>query len=52
MMAIINKIQIHDDKIEVITTIEKMLSILLTPKFNFIVCLIKQCKDINELSID
>jgi hypothetical protein len=51
MMAIINKIQIHDDKIEVITTIKKMLS-LLTPKFNFIVCLIKQCKDINEFSID
>ncbi|XP_059644871.1 uncharacterized protein LOC132286538 [Cornus florida] len=50
-MAIVSKMWIHSDKAEDVTIIEKILRSM-TPKFNFVVCSIKESKDIEELSID
>ena len=50
-MAIVNKMQIHGDKMEDVTIIEKILRSM-TPKFNFVVCSIEEANDIKELSID
>jgi hypothetical protein len=50
-MAIINKMQIHSDKTEDITIVEKILRSMI-PKFNFVVCSIKEANNIEELSID
>jgi hypothetical protein len=50
-MKIINKMQIHDNKTEDITIIEKLIRSL-TPKFNFIMSSIEKDKNIDELSID
>ncbi|KAA8544334.1 hypothetical protein F0562_022346 [Nyssa sinensis] len=50
-MGIVNKMQIHEDKTEDVTIIEKILRSM-TPKFNFVVCSIEESKDIDELSIE
>jgi len=50
-MKIINKMQIHDNKTEDITIIEKIIRPL-TPKFNFIMSSIEKDKNIDELYID
>ncbi|RDX97173.1 hypothetical protein CR513_20081, partial [Mucuna pruriens] len=50
-MAIVNKMQIHGDKTEGITVVEKIIWSM-TPKFNFVVCSIEEAHDIEELSID
>ncbi|RDX79473.1 putative mitochondrial protein, partial [Mucuna pruriens] len=50
-MAIVNKMRIHGDKTKDITIVEKIL-LSMTPKFNFVVCSIKEVHDIEELSID
>ncbi|RVW41478.1 hypothetical protein CK203_112691 [Vitis vinifera] len=50
-MAIVNKMQIHGDKTEDVTIVEKILRSM-TPKFNFVVCSIEESHDIDELSID
>ena len=51
MMAIINKMWIHDDKTEDVLIVEKILRSL-TPNFNFVVCSIKEANDFGLLSID
>ncbi|XP_059658801.1 uncharacterized protein LOC132305138 [Cornus florida] len=51
MMAIVNKMRIHGDKIEDVTVIEKILRSL-TSKFNYVVCSIKESKELDDLSID
>ena len=50
-MAIVNKMRIHGDKMEDVTIIEKILRSM-KPKFNIVVCSIKESKDIDALSID
>ena len=50
-MAIVNKLRIHIDKTEDVTVIEKILRSM-TPKFNYVVCYIKESKDLDELLID
>ncbi|XP_047261751.1 uncharacterized protein LOC107855673 [Capsicum annuum] len=50
-MAIVNKMQIHGEKLEDVTIIEKIL-LSMTSKFNYVVCSIEESKDTNELSID
>ncbi|KAH7521724.1 hypothetical protein FEM48_Zijuj07G0063000 [Ziziphus jujuba var. spinosa] len=51
MMAIANKMRIHGEKLEDVTIVEKILQSM-TVKFNFVVCSIKESKDIDTLSID
>ncbi|XP_059654574.1 uncharacterized protein LOC132301327 [Cornus florida] len=51
MMAIVNKMRIHGDKMEDVTVIEKILRSL-TPKFNYVVCSIEESKDLDDLSMD
>ena len=51
IMAIINKMRIHGEKMEDVTVIEKILRSM-TPKFNYVVCSIEELKDLDELSID
>ncbi|XP_059670646.1 uncharacterized protein LOC132316151 [Cornus florida] len=51
MMAIVNKMRIHGDKMEDVTVIEKVLRSL-TPKFNYVVCSIEESKNLDDLSID
>ena len=50
-MAITNKMRIHGEKLEDVTIAEKILRSM-TVKFNFVVCSIKESKDIDTLSID
>jgi hypothetical protein len=50
-MNIINKIWIHSNKIKDITIIKKILRLSIL-KFNFVVCLIEECKEISKLYID
>lgn len=50
-MAIVNKMRTHDETMTYVTITEKILRSM-TPKFNYIVCSIKESKDIDELSID
>ena len=50
-MAIVNKMQIHGDKMIDITIIKKILPSM-TLKFNYVVCSIEVSKDLDELSID
>ena len=50
-MTIINKMRIHGNKMEDVTIVEKILRSMI-PKFNFVVCSIKEANDIEELSID
>ena len=50
-MAIVNKMQIHGDKMIDITIIKKILRSM-TLKFNSVVCSIEESKDLDELSID
>ncbi|KAK3022536.1 hypothetical protein RJ639_047474 [Escallonia herrerae] len=49
--AIANKMRIHGEKLEDVTIVEKILR-LMTSKFNFVICFIKESKDIDTLSID
>ena len=51
IMAIVNKMWIHEDKTEDVTIVEKILRSM-TPAFNFVVCSIEESHDIDELSID
>ena len=48
MITINNKMRIYSDRIKDITIIEKFFR-LLTPKFNLLICSIKEAKDIDEL---
>ena len=41
----------HDENVSSVTLMEKIF-LSMTPKFNYVVCSIKQLKDIEELSID
>ena len=45
------QMRIHGEKMEDMTVIEKILRSM-TPKFNYVVCFIKESKDLDELSID
>ncbi|KAL5570423.1 hypothetical protein UlMin_026998 [Ulmus minor] len=51
MMEITNKRRINGEKLEDITIVEKILQSL-TAKFNYVVCVIEESKDIDTLSID
>lgn len=46
-----NKIQIHDDKMEDVTIVEKILQSI-TLKFNLVVYSIEESNDIDELLVD
>lgn len=50
-MAIVNKMRIHGDKLKHVLIVEKILRFL-TPKFNFVVCVIEEANDVALLSID
>ncbi|KAF2310023.1 hypothetical protein GH714_006277 [Hevea brasiliensis] len=50
-MAIANKMRIHGEKLEDVVIVEKILRSML-PKFNFVICSIKESKDLDTLSID
>ncbi|KAL4282535.1 hypothetical protein GQ457_16G016120 [Hibiscus cannabinus] len=50
-MTIFNKMRIHGDKTDDVAFVEKILRSM-TPKFNFVVCSIKEAHIIEELSID
>lgn len=50
-MEISNKMQFHGKKMEYVTIVEKVLRSL-TSKFDYIVCLIEESKDIDALSLD
>ena len=50
-MAIANKMRIHGDKMADVTIIEKILRSM-TTKFNYVICSIKESKDIDSMSID
>ena len=50
-MVIVNKMRTHGDKTEDVIIVEKILRSM-TPKFNFVVCSIKESNNIEELSID
>eukprot|EP00257_Ricinus_communis_P023863 XP_015583970.1 uncharacterized protein LOC107262475 [Ricinus communis] len=50
-MAIVNKMRVHGEKMEDMTVVKKILH-LVTPKFNYVVCLIEESKDIDFLLID
>lgn len=51
MMVIANKMRIHGEKMADVTIIEKILR-LMTKKLNYVVCLIKESKDIDSMAID
>ncbi|XP_047267605.1 uncharacterized protein LOC124898033 [Capsicum annuum] len=51
VLAIVNKMRIHEEKLEDVTIIEKILHSM-TAKFNYIVCSIEESKDVDVLSID
>ncbi|XP_022863169.1 uncharacterized protein LOC111383319 [Olea europaea var. sylvestris] len=51
MMAVVNKMRTHSDKMEYVIVVEKILRSL-TPKFNFVVCSLEESNDIDVLSID
>ncbi|XP_062113574.1 uncharacterized protein LOC133824639 [Humulus lupulus] len=50
-MTIMNKMQIHGDKMGDVTIVEKILPTM-TPNFNYIVCSIEEANDIDKLSVD
>ncbi|KAL5543667.1 hypothetical protein UlMin_007451 [Ulmus minor] len=50
-MAITNKRRINGEKLEDVTIVEKILRSL-TAKFNYVICVIEESKDIDTLSID
>ncbi|KAJ8899056.1 hypothetical protein K2173_010209 [Erythroxylum novogranatense] len=50
-MAIANRMQIHGEKLEDVTIVEKILR-LLDPKYDFVACSIEESKDIDTLSIN
>ena len=49
-MAIMNKMQINSEKMEDVMIVEKFLWSMMS-KFNYIVCYIKESKDIDPLSV-
>lgn len=51
VIAIINKMRIHGDKMEEVTIVEKILRTM-TAKFNFVVCSIEESHNIDVLSVD
>ena len=50
-MEISNKMRFHEEKMEYVTIVEKILRSL-TPKFDYVVCSIEESKDIDALSLD
>ncbi|XP_031256146.1 uncharacterized protein LOC116114132 [Pistacia vera] len=50
-MAVVNKMRLYDDQMTNVTIVEKLLRSM-TPKFDYVICLIKESNDIDELSID
>jgi hypothetical protein len=51
VMSVANKMRIHGEHMRDVTIVEKILRSL-NDKFNYIVCSIKESKDIDRLSID
>ncbi|XP_052207918.1 uncharacterized protein LOC127811787 [Diospyros lotus] len=50
-MDISNKMRFHGEKMKDVTIVEKILRSL-TPKFDYVICSIKESKDIDALSLD
>ena len=50
-MVIFNKLWVHEEIIEDVTVVEKILRSM-TPNFNYVVCSIEESKDLDQLSID
>lgn len=50
-LTVANKIRIHGEKMEYVAMIEKILRSM-TPKYNYVVCLIEESNDNDALSID
>ncbi|KAH0636786.1 hypothetical protein KY289_036701 [Solanum tuberosum] len=50
-MTIANKMRIHGERLEDVTIVEKILRSMF-PKFNFVICLIEESKDLDTLSLD
>lgn len=50
-MAVVNKMQIHGERLEHVTIVEKILCSMIR-KFNFAICSIEKSKDIDILSLD
>lgn len=48
-LAIANKMCIHNEKIEDVAMVEKI--VIMAPKFMFVVCSIEESKDLDELLI-
>ncbi|XP_047174219.1 uncharacterized protein LOC124841887 [Vigna umbellata] len=51
VMTIVNKMCINGDKTEEVIVVEKILRSF-SPNFNFVVCVIEESKDIDELSLN
>ena len=51
VMEISNRMQVYGEKMEDVTIVEKILRSLV-PKFDFVVCAIKESKDLGSLSLD
>ncbi|KAK5819736.1 hypothetical protein PVK06_024759 [Gossypium arboreum] len=51
MMVIVNRMRTHMDKLKAIAIIEKILRSLL-PKYNFVLCLIEEARDLDTVSFD
>ncbi|XXG80208.1 hypothetical protein AAC387_Pa09g1134 [Persea americana] len=50
-MAIASKMRLHGDTMTDVTIVEKILRSM-TPKFDYVVCSIKELNDIDELLVD
>ena len=51
VLSVANKMRTHGEQMQDITVVEKILRSL-SEKFNYVVCAIKESKDIDQLSID
>ena len=51
MLTIANKMRIHGEKLGDVAVIKKFLRSM-TPRFDYVVCSIKESKDIDNISID
>ena len=50
-LTIANKMRVHDEKMEDVVVIEKILRSM-TPKFDYFVCSIEEFNDLDTFSID
>ena len=51
VLSVANKMRTYNEQMQDVTVVEKILRSL-NEKFNYVVCLIEESKDINQLSID